>query len=180
MLACATAAHAEKADRDKPINVDSERLSLDSLNNIRILEGSVVLTQGTMLINAERVEIRTGKDNAITAFATGNPVKFRQKREGCEDYVEAVAERAEYDDSSGILKLISKARLKSGEDELIGELIVYNSETDNFQALGNRPDAVKGDGRVRMVIQPKNQTGKKDPCGAKAAQGGAAQRPARP
>jgi lipopolysaccharide export system protein LptA len=167
ILAATPAARAEKADRDKPINVDADRGSYDGLNNVQIVEGNVVIEQGTMRITASKGEIRRDKENYLSAVVSGNPVNFRQKREGCAQYIEASADRAEFDDRKDSLKLISRARLKSGDDELAGEVIVYNSGTEYFQVLGDRPDAAKSDGRVRMVIQPKTRTN--DPCGPKAA-----------
>ena len=167
ILAAAPAARAEKADRDKPINVNADRGSYDGINNLQIVEGNVIIEQGTMRITASKGEIRRDKENYLSAVVTGSPVNFRQKREGCAQYIEASAERAEFDARKDSLKLISRARLKNGDDELAGEVIVYNSETEYFQVLGDRPDAAKRDGRVRMVIQPKNNTS--DPCGPKAA-----------
>lgn len=167
ILAAAPAARAEKADRDKPINVNADRGSYDGINNLQIVEGNVIIEQGTMRITASKGEIRRDKENYLSAVVTGSPVNFRQKREGCAQYIEASAERAEFDARKDSLKLISHARLKNGDDELAGEVIVYNSETEYFQVLGDRPDAAKRDGRVRMVIQPKNNTS--DPCGPKAA-----------
>ena len=167
ILAAAPAARAEKADRDKPINVNADRGSYDGINNLQVVEGNVIIEQGTMRITASKGEIRRDKENYLSAVVTGSPVNFRQKREGCAQYIEASAERAEFDARKDSLKLISHARLKNGDDELAGEVIVYNSETEYFQVLGDRPDAAKRDGRVRMVIQPKNNSS--DPCGPKAA-----------
>jgi lipopolysaccharide export system protein LptA len=167
ILAAAPAARAEKADRDKPINVNADSGSYDGINNIQVVEGNVIIEQGTMRITASKGEIRRDKDNFLTAVVTGNPVNFRQKREGCAQFIEASAEKAEFDDRKDTLRLISHARLKNGDDELAGDVIVYNSGTEYFQVLGDRPDATKSDGRVRMVIQPKSKSS--DPCGPKAA-----------
>jgi len=167
ILAATPAARAEKADRDQPINVNADRGSYDGINNIQVVEGNVIIEQGTMRITASKGEIRRVKENYLSAVVTGDPVNFRQKREGCAQFIEASAEKAEFDDRKDSLKLISHARLKSGDDELAGEVIVYNSETEYFQVLGDRPGAAKSDGRVRMVIQPKSKTS--DPCGPKAA-----------
>ena len=57
----------------------------------------------------------------------------------------------------------SRAKLKSGGDELTGEYIFYNSITEVLQALGRAPDAKvdpnalprAGDNRVKIVIQPR-------------------------
>jgi lipopolysaccharide export system protein LptA len=171
LVLSASFAGAEKADREKPINLDAQRGTYDGLNNVQILEGDVTISQGTMHITASRAEIRRDSENYIAAVATGSPVTFKQKREGCEQFIEAFADRAEFDERKDTLKLISRARLKNGADEIAGDLIVYNSETEYFEVLGDRAAAAKTDGRVRMVIQPKDKADGKSPCGTKSTPG---------
>ena len=47
LLALALPAHAEKADREKPINLEADRISMDDVNKVQVFEGNVILTQGT-------------------------------------------------------------------------------------------------------------------------------------
>lgn len=169
-LCCpAIPAHAELADREKPINLDAQRGTYDGLKNIQVLEGDVTIVQGTMRITAARAEVHRDKDNAVSAIATGSPVTFRQKREGCDEWIEAVADRAEFDERADTLRLISHAKLKLGGDEGAGDLIVYNSATESYQILGDRKET-KADGRVSIVIQPHDKkTGKACGSGKKPA-----------
>ena len=44
---------AEKADREKPMQIEADRVSLDDLNKVSVFEGNVVLTQGTLLVRAD-------------------------------------------------------------------------------------------------------------------------------
>ena len=48
LVIASPAAHAEKADRTKPVNIEADRVTVDDKNKIHIFEGHVVLTQGTM------------------------------------------------------------------------------------------------------------------------------------
>jgi lipopolysaccharide export system protein LptA len=156
---------AEQADRTKPIDVEANVATVDDKNNrIRILEGNVILTQGTMRLTAERVVIKEDDAGFTTAQIFGGPkaqVAFRQKRDNSADFMEGSADRAEFDDQADTLKLLSNARLKSGGDELKGEYIFYNSATGEMQARNVLPDAkgvaVSGGnvGRVKITIQPK-------------------------
>ena len=43
---------AEKADRDKPMNVEADALRYDDLKQTSVFSGRVVLTKGTILIRA--------------------------------------------------------------------------------------------------------------------------------
>jgi len=152
-LALPSAAQAERADRDKPINVEADSVKVDDLKKLAIYEGHVVLTQGTLMINADRVEVRQDDKGVISGLATGKPVYFRQKMEASNEYAEGWAERVEYDDQGDKIKLLGQARLKRGIDELRGNLITYDSATEFFQAKGGTSGP---SGRVRAVIRPRN------------------------
>ena len=45
---------AEKADRDKPINLEADKVSLDDNQKVSVFEGNVILTQGTTKITAAK------------------------------------------------------------------------------------------------------------------------------
>ncbi len=163
---------AEQADRTKPINIEFDVATLDQNKRVRTLEGNVILTQGTMRFTAERMIVKEDDAGAVTAEAFGGPkgqIAFRQKREGSAEFMEGFADRAEFDDKADTLKLLSRARLKSGADELKGEYIYYNSATEVMQARNAIPDA-KGNttpttttNRPTITIQPKNTDEKSKP-----------------
>ena len=164
--------HAEQADRNKPINIEFDVATLDQNKRVRTLEGNVILTQGTMRFAAERMIVKEDDAGAVTAEAFGGPkgqIAFRQKREGSAEFMEGFADRAEFDDKAATLKLLSRARLKSGGDELKGEYIYYNSATEVMQARNALPDAkaatVPGSSSSRptITIQPKISDEKSKP-----------------
>ena len=157
-------ARAEQADRNKVINIEYDVITIDQNKRFYTLEGNVVLTQGTMRFAADRMMITEDAAGFKTAQAFGGlngQVSFKQKREGASDFMEGYADRAEFDDQADTLKLLSRARLKSGGDELTGEYIFYNSATEVMQARSALPDA-KGaaspggnTSRPTITIQPK-------------------------
>lgn len=150
---------AEKADRTKEMIILGKTGKLDG-QNVATIEGDVSIEQGTLRIEAQRGEVRQNSAGQKSGFVTGTPVTIRQKREGCDAWIEARAERVEFDESKDALKLMTKASIKTGENELTGEVILYNTVTEAFevQGSGNR----SADGRVRMVLQPRESG--KDPC----------------
>lgn len=147
------AAHAERADRDKPINVEADSVRMDDVKKVATYDGHVVLTQGTLMITADRIEVRQDDKGVVSGLATGNPVYFRQKMEASSEYAEGWAERIEYDGQGDKIRLLGQARLKRGIDELRGNLITYDSSSEFFQAKGGTSGA---SGRVRAVIRPRN------------------------
>ena len=56
------AAQAEKADRSKPINLESDRMHVDDAQKLSVFEGKVLMTQGTLSIRADNVTVRQDKD----------------------------------------------------------------------------------------------------------------------
>ncbi len=166
-LACySPGSHAERADRDKTMHLDANRVSVDDTNQISTFEGNVLFTQGTMVIRGDKIVVTQSKDGFTHGKVTGQPASFRQKRDGSEEYAEGFGERIEYDTKSETLDLFGQAYMKRGEDEVRGEHITYSSKTEIFQvdgATGKQMDAsgklvdAPGKGRVRAIIQPKNK-----------------------
>ena len=150
----ATPAHAEKADRDKPVNLEADTVTLDDINKVSVYQGNVVLSQGTMLLRADRVQVTQNADGLDKVSATGHPVAFRQKVDGRDEYIEGFADRIEYDGGTSQLELIGQAMLRRGSDELRGAQISYNANTEFYKVVG-QPGAKTPSGRVRAVIRPK-------------------------
>jgi lipopolysaccharide export system protein LptA len=167
MVASGTAG-AEKADRDKPIHFSAEQpAEVDFDKRVGTLRGNVVITQGTLTIHADKIDFKQNPDDSLSATAWGNPVSFRQKKDGSNEYYEGYAQRAVYNGQTQTLELFDRALLKQGTDEIRSNYVSYNSATGLFKAEG-RPDVpgVEGPGsRVRGVFQPRSET----PLGPKPA-----------
>lgn len=161
-LAAALPAAAERADRNQPVNIEANRVSVDDRNKVHIFEGNVVLTQGTLVIKGEKLVVTQGADGFQSGVATGGArglASFRQKREGRDIYVEGEAERIEYDSRSERARLFNRAHVSSGGDEVRGHYIEYDALSENYLVTnepGKTTDTASGDGRVRAVIQPKS------------------------
>jgi lipopolysaccharide export system protein LptA len=155
-------AHAEKADREKEINVGADTMTADDRNRTSAFEGNVVITQGTMRITAAKVTVREDPDRHRYYVAVGNPVTFRQKRDRAEDYIEGFAQRAEFDDRSDMLRLHERARLKSAQGEIAGELISYDMNRELFQVSGAGGSEAVPASRVKATLVPTRKPGEKE------------------
>ena len=158
----AVAARAETGDRQKPINYNADAGDVNYQTKIGTLTGNVIITQGTLTIHADKVVLKQNPDNSMSASAFGNPVTFRQKRDGLDEYFEGYAQHAEYDGTKQFLELFDRALLRRGQDEIRSNYITYNAATEMFKAEGRpaSPSAPKeGDpgARVRGVFQPKSE-----------------------
>jgi lipopolysaccharide export system protein LptA len=162
-------AHAERADRDKPLNYEANSGECDDLKQVCTLVGDVVLVKGTMRAAGQRVEIRKdpeGYQYGVIEAAAGKLATFRQRRDaskpGAEEYIEGYAERIEYDEKADTVRLITRARVRLLEndvqrDELRGDAITYDQRNSRYFVTGGKPaDAGSGDGRVRGTIGPRS------------------------
>lgn len=161
-LLATSPAQAERADRDKPVNLEANRITVDDAKKVQILEGNVHLVQGTLVIRAEKLIVSQDADGfqkGIAHSGGGRLATFRQKREGSDEFVEGEADRIEYNGKTDKVELFNQARIKSGLDEVHGQYISYDGKSENYLVTGGSPDAGKGGGteRVRAVIQPKNK-----------------------
>jgi len=153
-------ARAEKADRDKPVNLEADRVTVDDAKQLATFEGNVVLTQGTLQIRGDRMEIRQDKEGFKYGTTWGNLAYFRQKREGLDEYIEGWAERIEYDGRADKMQMFNRAMMKRTEDEVRGNYISYDGQTEFYQVIGGGPKAATAnnpDGRVRAIMQPKGK-----------------------
>lgn len=155
------AALAERADRDKPMLLEANRISIDEVKKQQILEGDVVISKGTLMIKAARIIISEdpyGFQKGIAFGPPGGKATFRQKRDGRDDYVEGEAERIEYDSNSEVAQLFHRAHIRAGEDEVKGDYIWYDAVSEKFLASASETrDPKAATPRVRAVIQPRNK-----------------------
>ena len=160
-LATAAPAWADRTDRSQPLTIEADRPgTIDLLKQVVVFNGNVVITQGTLTIRADRVEVRELPDGfrvATALGAAGQPATFRQRREGSDEHIEGAADRIEYDGRGDTLRFVGKAamrRLRGGAtaDEITGGLITYDNTTEVFSVAG----AASGEagGRVRAVLTP--------------------------
>jgi lipopolysaccharide export system protein LptA len=153
---------AERADRDKPVNLEADRVDLDDAKKEAVFVGAVTLTQGTLTIKADKIIVKQDAEGFQYGIAYGNPAHFRQKREGFDEYIEGFSERLEYDGKADKMQMFTNARIQRGGDDVRGDYISYNAVTEFFQVIGGgKSVATSGNpqGRVRAVIQPKPKPG---------------------
>jgi len=173
-LACAPVGlvHAEKADRNQPMNIDADALRHDDLQQLTVFTGRVVMTKGSIVLRGARLEVKQDADGYQMGVVTAEPGKrafFRQRRDtppgAPEEFVEGEGEVIEYNGRADTVRFVRRAELRryrggTLSDELSGAVIVYYNLTDVFTVDGQQkgaPDtAAKPGARVRAILSPKD------------------------
>ena len=151
---------AEAADRDKPIDLEADSVKVDDSKQISTYSGNVILTQGTLVIRADKLIVREDQAGFQHSTSLGNPTTFKQKMEGKNEYMEGSAQRIEYDGRMDKVQLFTKAWVKRGEDIVHGDYIMYDANAEYAEVIGGGSQAAtpgSPTGRVRAIIQPKGK-----------------------
>ena len=160
LMLLALPAFAEKADRDKPIEIEADTVTVNDAKKVSVYTGNVIVTQGTLLIKADKLVVREDESGFQHSSSYGSPTTFKQKREGKDEYMEGSAQRIEYDGRMDKVQLYTKAWVKKGEDIVHGDYIMYDANAEYSEVIGGGPKAATAatpTGRVKAIIQPKNK-----------------------
>ena len=178
MLACLASgmARAERADREQKAKVSAIYAGWEDTSateRVYKMEGDIVITQGTLRVTGERGVLNSYPDGRLMELRGegAKQVTFRQKREGENDFVEAWADRGDYDERTDTIRLYANVRFKSGGDTVKGEYLTYNSVTEKMEIRSSIPgerlkaaaDGGKVDNRVIFEIEPRAPADKKAP-----------------
>jgi lipopolysaccharide export system protein LptA len=169
---------AEKADQNKPMNVEADSLRYDDVNQTSVFTGKVVITKGSIVIRGAKVNVRQDPEGYQYGVVTSEPGKqayYKQKREGLDEFIEGEADTIEYDGKADRVKFIKRAELRrlrgpTVADEMTGSLITYDNTSDVFTVDGGpgSPSPAPGvpGGRIRAV--PKRSCAAPAPAAAQA------------
>ena len=164
LTAIALPAQAEKADREKPMNIEADRMSMDDIKKIQVFEGNVIVTQGTMQILTNKLVVTQDADGFQKGVATGGAgglARFKQKRDGVDEYMEGEAERIDHDTREEKTEFFIRGWVKNGQDEVKGPYISYDALTEKYLVTngsgGQKTATGAAQARVRAIIQPKGK-----------------------
>lgn len=147
MLSMAFSANALKGDTDQPINIDSGSQSLDMENNVVIFSDNVVITQGSIKINASKVTITRQEGKKETVDASGSPVTFQQTLDNGKP-VNGKGNSVHYDLGTEFLILTGNAELKQQDSFIKANKITYDVKKQQLKATSG------GSSRVKTVLIP--------------------------
>ena len=126
-------------DRDLPVEVTSDALSVNQTDNSAVFTGSVVIAQGAMRLSAPRVRVVYLDDRSgIRALEATGGVTLVSGEDAAE------AARAEYSVATGIIELRGDVLVVQGDTAITGDTVRVDTAAGTAQVSG----------RVKTVLQP--------------------------
>jgi len=115
-LSITTSANAEKADQDKPVILEAEKVSVNDVKQIYDLDGQVLLIKGSIIVTGEDGHIEVDPQGYEFIDVVGSPeavASFRQRREGLADeFMQGRGTQVTYDAKTEFLTLTGDASLQ--------------------------------------------------------------------
>lgn len=154
LLACVTAlapgaaSQALTSDREQPVRIEADRVTLDEGRGVSLYEGRVQLTQGSLRLTADRVRVFTADKKLSRIEAEGDLAVLETRTDDGRE-VRAEARRMEFQAAKRSIILLEQARLQQGPNQFASERIVYDLERE----IVNAGDG-EGGQRVEVVIVP--------------------------
>ena len=145
-------ANAQQFDVDQEIKISSSRQAADLKNKIFSYIDNVMITQGTLKIHAELVQVITQEENDNKIYiAKGSPATFEQTLEDGSP-INLQANEIRYEPGKNTVVISGNALLRQEGSEVSGSKITYNFATEyvNAESLENA--------KVQTVLQPKSKT----------------------
>lgn len=142
-------AHAAKIDLEKEIHISAARQASDLKNKIASYLDDVVITQGSLSINADLVQVHGSQESEARVYiAKGQPAVFEQKLEDGSK-IRLQADEIKYEPQIHTITITGNALLSQAGSEVRGNKIVYNTLTERLAAEGNTESG------VTTILKPK-------------------------
>ncbi|MEI6485325.1 MAG: lipopolysaccharide transport periplasmic protein LptA [Sphingomonadales bacterium] len=154
LLGLAAPAVAQRFDSNAPIDVDAGRIDVADNDNEAIFSGAVVIRQGSMILNADRVRITYAKD------AAGNPQVQRLDALGNvrirQDNMRATSNSGIYDVNARLVTLLGNVKMDRDTNHLEGARVVWNlaTRTSSFDARSAANPGGRVTGRFTVPQKP--------------------------
>lgn len=145
-------AYALEGDAREPVSIESNSGFYDDKKGISIYTGEVVVIQGSMRMDADKVVVYMENREIQKLVATGEPARFKQTPEEGKEDVHGHALIAEYYPETKLLIMLKEAVVWQGKNSTASERIEY----DRISEVVKAGDTGSADKRVHVILQPNN------------------------
>ena len=125
LLLLAAGAGALEGDRDQPIEIIADRALRDDMRGYTVYSGDVRLTQGSLVIEADKITLFHQDRSADRVVAVGEPARMQQVQNPGEEPMRARALRIIYLVEAERVQLREQARVEQDGAVVTGDSIDY-------------------------------------------------------
>jgi len=157
MLLLPASSFALSDDRNQPIKIKADSVSINEKTGISIYTGNVIFTQGSLKLAGEKVIIHQSDNTVDKILVEGKPATFQQQQDNSLHLVHASAGKMRYVTSEERVFLTHNASVSQGDNLLKGNKIEYNTRNSTVTAQKSSNNT----NRVHVVIEPQQDNTKK-------------------
>jgi lipopolysaccharide export system protein LptA len=152
ILGLTSPANAAKKDLNQEITIKSKRQSADLKNKIASYLDDVSITQGSISIIADIVQVYSNVDDETgekfdTYLAKGQPAIFKQQLEDG-SLISLQANEIKYQPDQYSITVSGNAQVKQAGSKMNGDIITYNTLNEKLEGQSNN------DEHVTTILQP--------------------------
>lgn len=140
-------------DHDQPIEIAADNVVINEKQNQAEYTGAVLVTQGTLKLEGELVNLKTNEAGEVETFVSeGQPARFENlRRKTDKEPVRGRAFTIKYSYDTNRVVFTGDAEITTEDSEFSGPEITYDLNTGEVTASGSRSK------RVNMIMQPKKK-----------------------
>lgn len=151
LMGLASTSQALPDDRNQPIRITADSAVRDENAGATRYEGSVVLTQGSLVIEADSLSIEQSNDAVSVITAIGSPAHMRQTPAPDQAPINASAGQIVYRQQDDQITLTDNPRIEQDGAVVSGGVIEYLVSEQRVLASGS--EGTDGQ-RVEVIIPP--------------------------
>ncbi len=144
-----SSAYALDSDREQPVHLEADHASYNQQTGVTVYTGNVILTQGTLRVEADIVTANLDQNRSIKdVTAQGKPAKFQQKVSPDKGIVYGQGNKVYYEAANSQITLTGNAKITQDNSSFNGNTLRYGMKQGDIEGSGNSQQ------RVQMVIPP--------------------------
>ena len=148
-------------DAEQEITIFSDRAELDRKTGMVVYQGNVILTQGSLKIESDKLTLLRIDGQLQQAIADGKPARYQQAVGETSELTKASGEQINYFADERTIKINGDAELAQEGNLFSGEQIIYDLNNERVMASNQSgqdqpaaaPEQASGE-RIKVVIQP--------------------------
>lgn len=162
-------ARALPSDSEQDMTIISDQAEIDRRQGSIVYLGNVVLTQGTLTIEADRLVILQQDGVVQSARAEGTPARYQQLIEMDASPTQATGQRIDYQALKRLITVSGNAELQQQGNVFSGARIVYDISSETVSADSDIQDPKASTitpnstppQRIKVIIKPASVTTEK-------------------